>query len=40
MTATNPDGPYGWHDEAITWAELKVAFALALSVALGVVLLF
>jgi hypothetical protein len=38
MTALDPDSD--WHDQGITWTELKVGLALALTVALAVLLLF
>jgi hypothetical protein len=38
MTTLDPNTD--WHDQGITWTELKVGLALSLSVALAVLLLF
>jgi hypothetical protein len=40
MALLEPDQPYGWHDGHATWREIKVAVALALTVALAAILLF
>ncbi|HUA56813.1 MAG TPA: hypothetical protein VMB81_31815 [Candidatus Sulfotelmatobacter sp.] len=40
MSLLDPDTTYGWHQESASWREIKVALALAATVALGALLLF
>ncbi len=40
MSTSDSDNTYGWHDQGISWAEIKDAFALSLTIALAVLLLF
>ena len=40
MTTLDPDSRYDWHDQGVTWTELKVGLALSLTIALAVLLLF
>ena len=40
MTRRDPDTTYGWHEESASWRDIKVALALAATVALGAILWF